>query len=256
VRSLRDARNGLASWSKRGGVADMVTWSKESFLGTALGPIEPGKVVMLAGRTNAGKSFAILHALAYANCPALYLSLEDSELEIARRCSLFPSSRLDDVMVATPRRRLSAVRGAIEEAAQEHVGGPWLVALDYAQLTTYDGTQPAWSGTDAIARALDELQELGKEHGFALLIASQVTRPPKPTKRDEGTGDPPLTLYDLKGSSTLEDYAYVVLLLNRNGKRVTIEVGKHKSAPTGARQTFERGEGGWLLPVALDDELP
>lgn len=251
MKSLAQAQRELQAW-QASGKDSWLEWSDyDPFLAERVGSLYPGEVLLLAARTNAGKSMYALRAMAAAACPCLYLSLEDSVREVAKRSQAVPSSRLSDIFVAGPKRRLSAVKAAIEEAAPQALGGPWMVTLDYAQRVAYDGNLAAWSATDAISRSVDELQVLGQQLGFVLLLISQVTRPPKPSGKDQEGDGPALTLYDLKGSSALEDFANVILLMNRQGKdRVLVNVAKHKSAPVGATQLYTRTDTGWLEPTS------
>lgn len=211
----------------------------------------PGSLTIVAGPTNVGKSFFLLALLAEAARrdarPSLYVSLEDPELEVGRRCS----SGLGHagLMVSVPdRNHLSDVVGLITEAGRAGMG--W-VGVDYLQLVAYDGGVQAWSKADAVSRTTAELKAEAKRAGVALALGCQLRR------AGQGELNTFPSLHTLKESGDLENMAEFVIMLGANARGVKAVALKVKSGPVGASQRYVRGQGGVLEPVragGVDDE--
>lgn len=208
-------------------------------------PAVPGTMVIVGGRTGHGKSFFGLELLRSTETPALYISCEDPESEVARRAIGMPLARLQEILLVVPRRpRLSAVVRAIETAfAEGHL--PRLVMLDYIQLVQYDGEVAAWSQTDAIGMIISELKALGRELGFVLVLNAQLNRP-----KERAYADDFPNLWDLRDSANLENAAEAVILLHGPGDIVEVRVCKNKSGRNGNHARFSRGPNGFFLPVS------
>jgi replicative DNA helicase len=215
-------------------------------------PNTPGTLIVVGGRTGAGKSYFGLCLLAECSTPGAYVSLEDPPNEVARRVEAMPRHRLSEVLLITPRRsRLSHIAREIEQAfADGHT--PRMVVIDYIQLVQYDGETPAWSQTDQIGLTIQELKAVARERGFVLVVLCQLRRP----NRDEADHFP--TLWDLRDSSNLENSAEVVVLLRAHeDQRLEARVAKNKSGATGGTAFFKRGSCGFLTPITpvVDQEI-
>jgi len=215
-------------------------------------PNTPGTLIVVGGRTGAGKSYFGLTLLAECSTPGAYVSLEDPPTEVARRVAAMPGHRLSEVLLVTPRRsRLSHICREIEQLFTDG-HQPRMVVIDYIQLVGYDGEMPAWSQTDQIGLTIQELKAVARERGFVLVVLCQLRRP----NREDFDGFP--TLWDLRDSSNLENSAEVVVLLQAHeDQRLEARVAKNKSGATGGRAFFERGPCGFLrviVPV-VDREI-
>lgn len=244
-----------------------VEWRRGSFGDLALGRVSPGNVIVVGGRTNSGKSLFSL-ALQVDNLGrSAYISLEDDEVEIARRVECVSDEDAERITLAIPPQYTSSeVLRTIDEIRKRDSWDLYeqckLVVLDYIQLLSYSGTLPALSRTEAVAHIIADLRRHGREHGYALALNAQITRPPKPSapgKRRIDAEDeedavveqkpPRPTLFDLKDSSSIENAATMVLLVHGRPAWCDVTLAKHKSAPVGFRQRYARTENGWLYPI-------
>ena len=244
--------------------AGSVQWKDDMFCGEALGRVMPGNVIVIGGRTNSGKSLFSLHMQSENLGRSLYLSLEDDEVEVARRVEAMADEDVERITLAIPESYTSgAVIRAVEAAEKFDTWDLYesckLVVLDYIQLLAYSGDLPAYNRTEAVAHIIADLRRHGKAHGYALVLNAQITRPPKPSapgrrrviEEDESPPDvnpPRPTLFDLKDSSSIENAATMVLLVHGRPTWCDVTLSKHKSAPIGARQRYARTENGWLEP--------
>lgn len=254
MKSLAKAVTGYKHWLATCDPAtDWAGWGDHPYLGPAVGPVEPGSMVVVGGRTGAGKSMFLLQMMQATPAPSLYVSLEDSEHEVARRVG-HPSWRQEDlerVALVTPTRRgLSGILESLRthhEDARGFGGRPWVAYLDYLQLVQYDGAAGAFSRTDQIGNIISDFVSLGKELNFVPVMSVQIGRPPKGKAGEDNEPAPP-QLYDIRDSSNIENGAHVVILLHSVGKdTLEVRVAKHKTAQSGVMGTFKRGPGGWLL---------
>ncbi len=213
-------------------------------------PATPGSLIVLGGRTGTGKSFLSLGLLAGVDKPGAYVSLEDPPVEVARRVAELPRSRLEQLLLVTPKRpRLSLIAREIEEAFRTG-HSPRVVVIDYLQLVQYDGDAVAWSQSDQIGLVLAELKALAREYGFIVVVVCQLRRP----GRDDGDMRP--TIWDLRDSSNIENSAEAVVLLHAQGDdRVEAWLAKNKSGRFGASMTFMRGANGFLRPLPSEADL-
>lgn len=216
----------------------------------------PGDVVVVAARTNVGKSMLTLHMLhdvAVAGGTAVYVSCEDAPHRVGRRlheCG-YGHERL---LCAFPEDRTLAGVVEVVEAAAKLDPKPSVIAVDYIQLLGYTGDVQVFSDAVAAGRTFIELKAALKRAGILGIVVSQVKRPPS----YGGHGGPPPfpSLFDLKDSSRIEDGAEFVLLMGpmRDRRGVVVELAKGKDCEVGARLRMRRGAGGRLEAVA--DEAP
>lgn len=210
-----------------------------------------GTLMVLGGRSGAGKSYLGLKLLETCLQAGLYVSLEDPAAEVARRAEAYSSARLGEVGLVIPKRpRLSIICREIREAFSEDFA-PRMVVIDYIQLIQYDGDVQAWSQTEQIGMIIAELKSLGRELGFVTVLLSQLKRP----DRDNRNAFP--TLWDLRDSSNIENSAEAVILLQDHGDQVEARLAKNKSGKRGTVQWFDRGSNGYLVPTVspIDEDL-
>lgn len=212
------------------------------FLQRELGPAAAGRMYVIGARPNVGKSYFGLLIAASVDVPALVVSLEDDLAELGKRAAALPKNVRDRVMVATPvSPALSRVTEVIAAAHEE--AGVRLVVVDYLNLLRYDGKFNSWSEADAIGNTITELLSLSRELDFALVLTAQIGRPPQGMK---GDGTP--QLWNLKGSSTIEQSAHTVIMLHEHDE-MTVEarIAKSKSTRKGGSTKFRRDDRtGWL----------
>lgn len=265
IGNLRKVRDDVRKREASGELArTSIQWREGSFCEEALGRIRPGNIVVVGGRTNSGKSLFSLAMQVDNLGRSLYLSLEDDEVEVARRADAMDDEDAERITLAIPPRYTSG--DVIRTVERAMLADGWdlyseckLVVLDYIQLLAYSGDLLALSRTDGVAHILADLRRHGKEHGYAWAINAQISRPPKPSapgrrriqEEDEAPPDfdpPRPTLYDLKDSSSIENAATKVLLVHGRRNWCDVTLAKNKSGKIGARQRYERSENGWLIP--------
>jgi replicative DNA helicase len=233
-------------------------------IGDYLGDVFPGQKVVVSARTSEGKT-ALLRmfwlACAAGSIPASYLSLEDSEEEIAggaagaaswlttagiiaRRWS-GAGAREEGEIIASWFEKLpmhvAHIPGARPNEVAEHVRahvvrhGAKVVIVDYLQAMAHFGRE---NRSAQIGTALSEMtRAAGKE--AVLVVGSQLARPLKEAKDAEQTID------DQSESKRIEDDAKAVIMLRRVGdesvdergrpatRRVNLRVAKNKMGRTG-----------------------
>lgn len=228
--------------------------------------VRPGNVIVVGGRTNSGKSLFSLSLQVDNLGRSAYLSLEDDEIEVSRRVECIDDEDAERIVLAIPAQYTSGeVIKTIDAVRKLDAWDMYeacnLVVIDYIQLIAYSGALPALSRTEAMAHIIADFRRHGKEHGYAVVLNAQITRPPKPSapgKRaimnedEEGAqfeSNPPRpTLFDLKDSSSIENAATYVLLVHGRTSWADVTLAKNKSGPVGARQRYARTENGWLEP--------
>jgi DnaB-like helicase C terminal domain len=214
-------------------------------------PSTPGTLIVVGGRTGAGKSFFGLSLLNHSDARGAYVSLEDPPAEVGRRIQAMPAKRLQEIALIVPARpRLSMICAEIAQAFEEGFC-PRIVVIDYIQLIQYDGESAAWSQTDQIGLVLAELKALAREHGFVLVVMCQLRRPMRESAGDGYESFP--CLWDLRDSSNLENSAEVVVLLQAHEEELEARVAKNKAGRTGVTQWFARGAHGFLTPIVRED---
>ncbi len=229
----------------------------------ALGGMQRGDLIILAGRPSMGKSalaLQIAHAVAESGQPALFFSLEMSESSQAERmvCAL---EGLD--LQLTRQRRLHDGQWdqAIARAAdlgnlplwvddsggistlemrakarrlKARQGGLGLVVVDYLQLVG-DRPDARWSKSDHVGQVCKRIKGMAHELDAAVLLLCQMNR-----GVEDRAGKVPM-LRDLRDSGELEQDADVVLFVHRpefyspkdREGEADIYVAKHRNGPTG-----------------------
>ncbi len=239
----------VGEWERwRRSTATKLRWGLP-WLARRLPDPSPGSLLVVGARTNTGKSFFVLElasAQAAAGNRTCYLSLEDPPHEVGRR--LAAGLAHPDLFVGFPEARLSAVVAAVEAAAQ---AGAKFVVVDYVQLVAFDGDVQVFGEAGAAGRTVVELKQAFKRAGVVGVLVSQLRRP-----STQGGGPPPVpSLYELRGTSDIENVAEWVVLLwqNRSRSGVTVEVAKSKSGAVGARGRFRRDPDSGRLTELVED---
>lgn len=238
-------------------------------LSSAVGYMPAGGVMVVAGGTGVGKSSCVLELLiaaARAGTSAGMISLEDSE-EIA-------GGRLLSMESGVSARLLQ--RGIADSSGWHHVNqayasaqrisdsflfsnciggteidvcaamsrmarrGAKLIAVDYiGEIQSSAGQQDR---RNEIRWMMTRLKQHALRLGVALIVVSQLSRPPKQMKFWKPSK------HDLKECGDLENKAEVVLLLWREEESdfapVHVEVAKCKWGGTGQRWTMQREQAG------------
>jgi replicative DNA helicase len=233
-------------------------------LGDYLGDVFPGQKIVVSARTSEGKT-ALLRmfwlACAAGAIPSAFLSLEDSEEEIANGAAGAASwlttagiiarrwsgagAREEGELIARWFERLPMsvkhIPGARPAEVAEHVramvvrNGAKVVIVDYLQAMAHEGRE---NRSSQIGTALGEMTRAAGNDAV-LVVGSQLARPPKDAKDAEQTID------DQSESKRIEDDAKAVIMLRRVGeesvdergrptvRRVNLRVAKNKLGRTG-----------------------
>jgi len=228
VKSFREVTETLADGLE---ATQLFNWNQEFLKGTLAAP---GTLVVLGGRTGAGKSMLAAKLMASVDVPALYVSMEDGYEVLGRRLVRFPEERLDVTHVVVPRRPRMEFVGRDIKDSYDRLLCPKLVVVDYIQLMGKD--------LEVIANNIAELKGLGRDLGFVTVLLSQLKRP----SMADGVPARP-TRWDMRDSSDIENSAETIILLDaKDDGLLEVWVDKNKVGPKGASQMFKRGVGGWL----------
>lgn len=219
------------------------------FLQRELGPAAAGRAYVIAAPTGVGKSYYSMLIAASVDVPALYISLEDDVDEVGKRVEELSPNTLDRVLLATPTRSsLSIVEQTITQAHED--AGVRLVVVDYINRVHYDGDFRPFNEAAEIGLVFDELSGLAKELDFALVINAQVGRP------REGNKTYGKRLFNIKGSSAIEEHAHTVIMLSElDNDTVEASIIKSKGRrKSGNVQHYRRTEPtGWLREMTREE---
>lgn len=247
ARIVRDRDSGAAD-------ARRIKWGKRGLMGRHIGASRPGDIVTVAARTNMGKSHFLLASMREAECPSLYVSLEDDDETVVDRTNDATAEEDGGLILSIPRPiSLSMIGAHIETAANTMIepGQPWIVALDYISLVQDDLAVNAWSQTHAIAHTIAHVRQLGEEYGFVALLSAQIGRPPKGRKTADGEEEavPRPTLYDIRDSANIENASTDVVLLHGDSESVEAWIAKRKRGPVRGIARYKRGPQGRLIQI-------
>lgn len=238
-------------------------------LDSMLGGLQPGNLIIVAGRPSMGKTALALDVLRYAalreKVPCALFSLEMSHFDIVQRM-LSAEARVDSQSLRTGRLgsrgwdSLTRVVGSLSEApvwvddsaalsimeirakarrlkAEHNIG---VLMVDYLQLVSGGGRSE--SRQIEISDISRGLKALAKELAIPVVAMSQLSR--KPEER-HGSKRPQLS--DLRESGAIEQDADVVLLLFRPGMydkekneegATELIIAKQRNGPTGIVHLF------------------
>jgi replicative DNA helicase len=227
-----------------------------------LNGLQPGQVIIVAGRPGLGKSTIGLdiarHAAIRAGLPSAFFTLEMSKVEMVTRLlsaearvpmHLLRSGQLSDDDWSRLARRmgeiaeapifvddtasmgLSEIRAKARSLKKRH--GLRLLVVDYLQLMS--GPKKSESRQQEVAELSRNLKLLAKEIECPIIVVSQLNRGP-----EQRTNKVP-QLSDLRESGSIEQDADVVILLHRDdyydkesprAGEADFIVAKHRNGPT------------------------
>lgn len=240
-----------------------VTWGFD-VLDRRLGPLEPGRLVIVAGRPAAGKTAfltSMVRGLIARNRTVGICSLEMTREELGMRLlsaegsvDLMAARRqdlrdLDKVRLATAAEKLSVqghrfhvedmahltltdIRARARRLQAEH--GMDLLLIDYLALVESD--TPSDSRYAEVSRLSRGMKKLAKELGVPVVCLAQLNR------ANESRADKRPQLSDLRDSGSIEQDADLVLFIHResmyaptpdNYEGAEVIVAKARNAPTG-----------------------
>lgn len=232
--------------------------------------LQPGDVIVVAGRPSMGKTAFALNIAEYVGMelkqPVAIFSLEMSGPQLAMRF-LSSAGRLDQTKIRTGRlsdedwEKMSMALGKLHEAPihidetgainstdlrararrlHRQCGQLGLIVIDYIQLMT--STKDNENRTTEISEISRSIKALAKELQVPVIALSQLSR-----KVEERNDKRPL-MSDLRESGAIEQDADIILMMYREEyyKPDTTEkgvaeviVGKHRNGPTGTvKMTF------------------
>jgi len=248
-----------------------------------LGGLQPGNLVIIAGRPSMGKTALALDIMRNVSLrekvPCAFFSLEMSQFDIVQRI-LSAEGKVDSHKLRTGRLgargwdALGRVVGSVSEAplwvddsagisimeirakarrlkSESDIG---MVVIDYLQLVS--GGPRSESRQIEISDISRGLKSLAKELSIPVVALSQLNR--KPEDR-HGSKRPQLS--DLRESGAIEQDADVVLLLFRPGmydKEKSEEgpteliIGKQRNGPTGIVKLFFEKTHTRFYPIASE----
>lgn len=207
----------------------------------ALGPSPmPGSTVIVGAGSNVGKTFfslALLRGMAESG-PAVFLSLEDPELELSRRMSASGYAH-PNLHVAFPDP--GQVLRAFDDLARSPLR-PVAIGIDYAQCVAFD--------LEGLTHFINGVRARSRETGIVSVVASQINSPP-PGVEDKGVPH----FSRCKGARTIGERADVAFMMANGKEHLIVEIGKAKGCATGARARYARGPGGRLVYVETQLDL-
>ena len=227
-----------------------------------LNGLQPGQIIIVAGRPGLGKSTIGLdiarHAAIGAGLPAAFFTLEMSKVEMVTRLlsaearvpmHLLRSGQLSDddwsrmarrmgeiaeapiFVDDTPSMGISEIRAKARSLKKRH--DLRLLVVDYLQLMS--GPKKSESRQQEVADLSRNLKLLAKEIECPIIVVSQLNRGP------EQRTDKRPQLSDLRESGSIEQDADVVILLHRDdyydkesarAGEADFIVAKHRNGPT------------------------
>lgn len=213
-----------------------------------LGSYMFGKITVIGARPKMGKStFALNEALntSFANnIPSLYFSIEmdeeellekaasditemdnfklkqgeysDSEIEKFMRLGVDPAMKSCLEVIDNPSMTIEQICTKTREMVSEQAIR--LVIVDYLQLISSTPGSRFQSKTYEIAYWMNQLRILAKETNAAIIVLSQISRPPKGMNMQEvskmnAMALPMPTMNDLRDSGSIEQDAYGILII-------------------------------------------
>lgn len=198
--------------------------------------LQPGSLVLLAGRPGTGKSALAMQMALHASQvePVLFFSLEMSNREQGFRAASMlgrvDSHRLQSGHINETEQR--QVQRALESLSTRHLlfddtgsltvlqvrsrarrqkarGGLGLLVLDYLQLLTHTKADRSESREQAVAGTSRAMKQLARELNIPCLVLCQLSR------QAEATKDQRPMLSHLRESGSLEQDADLVMLIHK-----------------------------------------
>jgi len=211
----------------------------------------PGEITVVAARTSQGKtSFALQCATWNTSkdrsvlicsieepAPALWTRLASSAAGVGEaliRNRKATAAQYEDVLrklaemgqrklwVDDSCRRITDVYARCDEV--ERRTGLDLVIVDYVQ--DFEGDDKRASRTEQIGQMMRELRGIAQDFDIPVMVVAQLNR--AAAKEDERPA-----LHHLKDSGAIEQAAAVAILIQNQGDKVNLIVGKHRHGPAG-----------------------
>jgi replicative DNA helicase len=220
-----------------------------------VGPMQPGYLVVIGGRTGAGKTALALSLAVHMDRSAIVYSREMPRLQICERVlsivGQIPLSAyrvLDDYYRWSDRIHQAAmspvsdrimVHGATRSTIDDIVSTgcvhprPEIVVVDYVQLYADAGGE---NRATEIGRVMHRLKDLALQ-GYIVIALSQLSRESARPGAERRPG-----LADLRESGDIEQDADVVLLIDRRENMSKIVVAKNRHGRTGDAEVRWIGE--------------
>lgn len=255
---------------------------------------QEGDVIILGARPGMGKTSLMLKwamVAAQNNTPVGIVTLEMSNKQLKRRLlsmtaeisvnklktgdlhpdDLITIEKADDDVAKLPiyieqsAYTPYAIRNTMRQMA---ANGVKFVCIDYVQQMTADEANKGKNRNNEIEQFATELQKAAKEFNMAVLLLSQLSRPPK------GIAVRPPSLTDLRDSGALEQVADLVIFVHReeyyrmdetdpldsDGMPITgkadIIIAKHRDGDVGFFQKLFKKEFALFYDENEKNELP
>lgn len=216
--------------------------SRYSELQQHLASYQSGKITIIAARPKVGKSTLALNEVMFTamvkKIPSAMFSIEMDYDELIEKAAsdltemdnkklklgeysdthieTFMTKGVDEVMKAPlhviddPSITVERICSKTRELVAEF--GVKLVAIDYLQIISSTPGSRFQSRTYEIGHMTNELRKLAKETGVAIILLSQISRPPKGGDyADPKTLMP--TMNDLRDSGSIEQDAYAIVII-------------------------------------------
>lgn len=138
---------------------------------------------------------------------------EYSEEDVER----FMTDGVDQLMncplyiIDSPSQTIESICSKTRQLVAEH--GVELVVIDYLQIISSTPGSKFQSRTYEIGHMTNQLRILAKETGCAILVLSQITRPPKGVEGQSHGKMPMPTMADLRDSGAIEQDAYAIIVI-------------------------------------------
>jgi replicative DNA helicase len=218
-----------------------------------LGGIEPGQLIVVAGRPGIGKTTLMLNVgrrLAEKGNPVGIISIEMSIMEMERnllaamanvsalklRQGHLSDTEWNRVNAAGPRRAglplyiCDAPGGGLQQIRRQvnELLRTWnvaLIAIDHLHAISHE----AENEYQRVSHVVQEVKSMAREFGTRIILGAQFSR------ESARRGDARPRMTDMRGSGKIEEVADVVLVLHRELKQPTetldVHIDKQRSGP-------------------------
>lgn len=263
---LADFDQRRAAAAQHGGVVGVRTGLNH--LDETLNGLEAGKLYMLAAMPGTGKTTLALQwaaSIAQAGAPALYISLENDAVDLARKtaCRMGQVSytaalkgKLDAAVwgaaverlgalrgrlyVATPRATMPDLAALVEGIDAEQGRAPALIVIDYLQAWVKRDASGGAEVRERVDRFVPTLRAIGEHYGCAVLAISSQNR------ANYATGG----MGAMKESGDIEYNADAVLSLARSSDKELLAAAPYGRTPL--MLTIDKNRQGLTgRPIAL-----
>jgi len=203
-----------------------------------------GKMTILAARPKIGKSTLALNEVVFTSyskkIPSLVFSIEMDYEELIEKAAsditemdnkklklgeyttsevdTFMKTGVDEIMrapihvVDDPSITIERICSKTREMVAEHKVK--LVVIDYLQIISSTPGSKFQSRNYEIGHMTNEIRKLAKETGCAIIVLSQISRPPKGYGQETDPRKIPMpTMNDLRDSGSIEQDAYAIIII-------------------------------------------